>query len=181
MQAIDVLPTAPCERFEECGPADVIENRFPIQWILEITKRFVVRVRRRLVRWKQYRPRNRHADLGRERVVEEFFVCAPPERIIHDRRAGQRGIFEPGPIKRNVLRDSIDHEVVTAWLALDHLVYPDKFRDDVLAAGFLIHPLDKRRRKAVLLAKKNSNFFHHLFSVIPSAAKRSRGIPQSNR
>src|SRR5213080_1897186 len=85
MQAIDVLPTAPCERFEECGPADVIENRFPIQWILEITKRFVVRVRRRLVRWKQYRPRNGDANLGGERVVEEFFIGAPPERIIYDR------------------------------------------------------------------------------------------------
>src|SRR6059058_308584 len=124
MQAIDVLPTAPCERFEECGPADVIENRFPIQWILEITKRFVVRVRLRLVRWKQYRPRNRHANLGGERVVEEFFIGAPPERIIYDRCSGESCVFKPGPIKRHVLRDTIDHHVVTAWLALDHLVDP---------------------------------------------------------
>jgi hypothetical protein len=58
------------------------------------------------------------------------------------------------------LRDAIDHHVVTTRLALNHLVDPYKFCDDVFAAGFVIHPLDKRRRKAVLLAKKNSDFFH---------------------
>src|SRR5439155_24265823 len=100
MQAIDVLPTAPCERFEECGPADGIENRLPIQWILAITKRFVVRVRRRLVGWKQFRPRNGEAGVGGERVVEEFFRGGPPERIIYDRCPGERCGFEPGPIER---------------------------------------------------------------------------------
>jgi len=43
---------------------------------------------------------------------------------------------------------------------LGHFVDPDELRHDVFAARFLIHPFDKRRRKTVLLAKKDSDFFH---------------------
>src|SRR5207237_9174794 len=49
VQSIDVLPAATCERFEKRGPAYVIENPFPIEGIAEISKRLVVRIRRRLV------------------------------------------------------------------------------------------------------------------------------------
>ena len=50
-------------------------------------------------------------------------------------------------------------------LALDDLVDLDEFRDDIFAASFLIHPLNKRRRKTVFLTKKDSNFFHSDGSV----------------
>ena len=126
---------------------------------------------RRLVRRKQHRPRHGDADLSRQRVVEEFFVGAPPERIIHDCGAGERCILQPGAIKRHVLRDAIDDHVVTARLALNHLVDSDEFRDDVFAAGFLIHPLDECRWKTVFLTKKNSDFFHNSIFVISSGAK----------
>src|SRR5207249_4084709 len=90
----------------------------------------------------------------------KFVVGAPPERIIHNRAARERFVFEPGAIKRHVLRDTVDHHVVTARLALNHLVDLDELRGDVFPTGFLIYPLDKRRRKTVFLTKKNSDFFH---------------------
>src|SRR4029077_5821791 len=49
VQSIDVLPSAACERFEKRWPAYVIENPFPIERIAEISKRLVVRIRRRLI------------------------------------------------------------------------------------------------------------------------------------
>src|SRR6266496_6846391 len=49
VQSIDVLPAATNERFEERRPANVIENRFPIEGVAEIAKGFVVGVRWQLV------------------------------------------------------------------------------------------------------------------------------------
>src|SRR5262245_13498026 len=49
MQPIDILPAATCEWFEECRPSYVIENPFPIERIAEVSKRFVVRIGRRLI------------------------------------------------------------------------------------------------------------------------------------
>src|SRR4029450_4298071 len=49
VQPVYVLPAATCERFEKRWPAYVTENPFPIERIAEISKRFVVRIRRRLI------------------------------------------------------------------------------------------------------------------------------------
>src|SRR5689334_7833371 len=49
VQAIDILPSATCERFEKCGPAYVVKNPFPVERKAEISKRFVVRIRRGLI------------------------------------------------------------------------------------------------------------------------------------
>jgi hypothetical protein len=57
-------------------------------------------------------------------------------------------------------------------LALDHLVDPDEFRHDVFAACFLIHPLDKRRRETVFLAKKDSDFFHRKLAILADSADK---------
>ena len=123
------------------------------------------------MRRQQHRLRHGHADLGRERVVEKFFVGAPPKGIVHDRGAGERRILEPGPIKRHVLRDAVDHDVVAARLALDDFVDLNELRDDVFAAGFLVHPLDKCRRKAAFLSEEDSDFFHSFFHQMSSRAK----------
>ena len=49
MQSIDVFPAATCERFEKRGPAYVTKNPLPIERIAKISKRFVVRIWRRLI------------------------------------------------------------------------------------------------------------------------------------
>ena len=38
MQSIDILPAAAGERFEKCRPADVGENRLPIERIGQVAK-----------------------------------------------------------------------------------------------------------------------------------------------
>src|SRR5207249_9614910 len=38
MQPVNVLPPAAAERFKECRPADVMENRFPIERVTEVAK-----------------------------------------------------------------------------------------------------------------------------------------------
>src|SRR5262249_44679421 len=86
------------------------------------------------------------------------------------RGARERGVLEPGAVERHVLRDPIDYYVVSARLALNHFVDPYKLRGNVFAAGFLIHSLDKRRRKTLLLSKKYSDFFHRFAAVIWSEA-----------
>src|SRR4029077_15550376 len=40
----------------------------------------------------------------------------------------------------------------------------------IFAAGFLIHPIDKRRRETLFLSKKYSDFFHRCAAVISSEA-----------
>ena len=90
------------------------------------------------MRRQQHRLRHRDADLRGERVVEKFLVGAPPKRIVHDGGAGERRVLEQAAIKRHVLRNAIDDDIVTARLALDHFVDADELRLDVFAAGFLI-------------------------------------------
>src|SRR5205814_1396981 len=58
-----------------------------------------------------------------------------------------------------------------ARFALNDFVDPHKLRGNVFAAGFLIHPPDKRRRKTVFLSKKYSDFFHRCAAVISSEAR----------
>src|SRR6202011_6402175 len=151
-------PTTAGERFEKRRPADVVENLLPVHGVGEVAKRFVVRIRRRLVRWQQHRARHGHTYFRGERVVKEFFVRAPPKRIVHHRRAAKRGVLEPSAVKRDILRDAIDDYFVSAWLALRDLVDLDELRHDLVTTGFLIHPLDKCRRGTVFLAKKDSDF-----------------------
>ena len=170
VQPINIFPAAAGERFEKRRPADVGKNSFPIERIGEIAKRIVVRVRRHLMRRQQDRFRNGDADLRRERVVEKFLVRAPPKRIVHHGGAGERRVLEPRAIKRHVLRNAIDHHVVTARLALDDFVDPDELGANVVAAGFRIDALNKRRWETVFLAKKNSDFFHNN-GVSPPASK----------
>src|ERR1051326_6136370 len=162
MQSINVLPSATGKWLKKRRPAHVFENSFPVERITEIAKGLLIGVRRRLIRGKQNGPRHRDANLGSERVVEKLFVRAPPKRVVHHCGSSEGCVLEPSPIKRDILRNPIDHHVITTWLALNHFVDPDKLGHDIVSAGSLIHSLDKCRREAVFLAKKNSNFFHKI-------------------
>jgi hypothetical protein len=51
------------------------------------------------------------------------------------------------------LRNAIDDYVVAARLSLNHLVDPDRFRDELFPAGLLINAIDESPGKRVLLAK----------------------------
>ncbi len=71
--------------------------------------------RMRFVR-QQHGGRHRDADFRRERVVEEFVVGAPPERIVDHRGSGEHGVLQIGAIERDVVRDAVDDDAVARGL-----------------------------------------------------------------
>ena len=174
MQLVDIFPAAAGEGFEKSRPADVGENRFPIERVGEVAKGLVARVRRQCVGGQEDGLWHRHADLGRERIVEKLLVGAPPKRIVDHRTAGQRFVLEPGAIERHVLRNTIDHHIVAAGFALDDFVDPDRLGHDAASPGFLVHPLNKCRWEGVFLAVENADFFHR-------RVRRLRRFPQMRR
>ena len=111
------------------------------------------------MRGQQDRAGNCNADLGRERVIKEFLVGAPPKWIVHHSRTSERGVLQPGAIKRNVLRNAIDHDIVAARFALDHFVDADELGLNVLAAGFVVHTIDKAGGKLCSWPKRIPIFF----------------------
>ena len=164
IQLVDIFPAAAGKRLEVGRPADVGENRRPIERIREVTEGAVIRVRRQGVGGKQDRLRNGDADFGRERVVKKFFVGAPPKGIVHDGAAGERFVLEPATVKGDVLRNAIDHDIVTDRFALDHLVDAHWLGLDLAASGLGVDTLDEGGRETVFLAEENSDFFHRRFN-----------------
>ena len=160
IQLVDVLPAAAGERFEEGRPADIGEHPFPIQRVSEVAKRIVIRVGRDLMGWEQHRFRHRDPDLRGERVVEKLFVGAPPKGVVDHGGPGQRRILEEAAIKRHVLRNPVDDDIVTARLALDDFVEADELGLDAFAAGFLVAALDEGGRETAFLSEEDSDFFH---------------------
>jgi hypothetical protein len=78
---------------------------------------------------EQHGLRNRDAARLRDDVVEELVVAAPPERVVDDLDAGGRGLLQVGAVKRHVVADPVEDDVVVGG--------------DVLASG---PTLQARRR-----------------------------------
>ena len=163
IQLVDVFPAAAGKRFEIGRPTDVGENRLPIERIGKVTEGAVIRVGRQGVGGKQDRLGNGDADFGRECVVKKFLVGTPPKGIVYHGAAGERFVLEPATIEGDVLRNAIDHNIVSDRFALDHLVDAHRLGLDVAAAGFGVDAFDEGGWEAVFLAKKNSDFFHREF------------------
>src|SRR5205085_1763982 len=121
--------------------ADVIHNGLPVEREFEVAKtvaRDALDVR--LLR-EQNRPGHGDAELFGERVVEEFVVGRPPERVVDDDGAFERGALEEGAVERNFVRDAVDDEVVLARRVVAHAADFDELRDNV-AAPALVDVLD---------------------------------------
>ena len=110
---------------------------------------------------QQNRRRHRHADLRRERVVEELVVGAPPERIVDDVGAGERRALEPRPVERDVVGDPIDDHVVGARIGHVQGANLHELGGDAGHAHRL-DALDERTRERVLHPEEDANFFHRL-------------------
>jgi hypothetical protein len=81
---VDALPTASAEGFQKRGKTDVAEDLFPVERIDEIAHGLLGGAGRMRLCGRITVRRNGDADLRRERVVEEFVVGAPPERVVDD-------------------------------------------------------------------------------------------------
>ena len=118
---VDVLPAAAVERLEERREARRSRTPRPSR---AGSCRFRIdsigRARRVLLVRQQHGRRNRDAEPRRQRVVEELVVGAPPERVVDDRRAGERRVLQVRAIERDVVRDAIDDDAVAAGSSMPH-------------------------------------------------------------
>ena len=77
---VHMLPSSTGIRLEESREADVVKNFFPVQRINQVAHGLVGRAFGMFVMRQDHSRRNGHAQLRRQRVVEEFVVGGPPER-----------------------------------------------------------------------------------------------------
>jgi hypothetical protein len=103
VELVDVLPAATGEGLHVGGESDIAENALPVQWIGEIGEGLVAGVGRKFAAGEEYGFGDGDAVAGSQAVVEKFLVSAPPEGVIDNGGPGESGIFQIGPIERNVL------------------------------------------------------------------------------
>jgi hypothetical protein len=145
-ELVNILPAATGIGLHVGREAGVRKNAFPVERVGEVREGFVACIGREFVRRDDGRFWNGHPQLRHEAVVEVFFIRAPPERVVDDRRSRESRILEPGPVEGNVLGDPVEDDGVAGGLSLHGLVDPDGFRADVLDS-FTVDLLDKRHGK----------------------------------
>jgi hypothetical protein len=99
-----------------------------------------------------------HADLGRQRRLEELIVSRPHERIVDDIRPLKQSVFEIGPIVGHLVRDAIHNDRVFA-----RLIHARAAQLDVLCdhAGLpIVHFFDERRRPRPFTTNDDSDLEH---------------------
>ena len=116
VDVIDIAPSAAIDGLHESVLADVVENRVPVERIFEVAHgaiggAFGMFLVRQDDGW-----RNGYAEFVGERVVEELVVGRPPEGIVDDDRAVERGVLEIGAVEGDVVGDAVDDDGV--WRGL---------------------------------------------------------------
>ncbi len=125
---------------------------------------------------QNHRGRNRHAQLARQRVVEELVVGGPPEGVVDDDRSRQHGVLQIGAVERNVLRDAVDDDAIPAGIGHLDAAHLDELRGHALD----LHAVDlfhQRRRKGIFHPENDSDFLHDP----PCHPERSRCFAKRSR
>ncbi len=155
---VHVLPAAAVEGLQESREADVAEDAVPRHGELQVAHGAVGGASRMLLMRQQDRLGDRHAQLVAQREVEELVVGAPPERVVDDVGARERGVLQVAAIERNVVGDAIDDDVVGRGLG--HANFADR-GEFGLNAG-LVHGVDlvdQRGGNVVSIPKMMPIFF----------------------
>src|SRR5437868_13896623 len=105
------------------------------------------------MRRQQDGARDRNPDFCCQGVIEEFFVSTPPERVIYYGRTGKSSVLEKTAIKRHILRNPINNDIVAARFPLDDFVDFNSLGHDLLTGGFLIDAINESPRKRVFLTE----------------------------
>ena len=166
----DIAPTAAIVRLQERRKLHILEDALPVQRILQVPQRLRADLRRKELMWQQHRPRHRHAQLLRQRVVEELVVRRPPERVVDHLRAVQNRILQIRPIERQIVRDPIYDHRVARGLAQLHPAQRDELRLHPLHVH-RVDPLDQRARKRVLHPEQDTNLLHREISIPPGSSQ----------
>src|SRR2546425_88431 len=149
---IDVLPATPEERLQDGGTPDIVQQRVPVNRVFQIAQGLGsdVHVLRVGLLWQQHRLRDGHAELLRQRSVEEFIVGRPPKRIVDDVGALQHGVLQIAAIVGHLMRDAVDNDAVARWFADGRPAETHEFSGDAFRSAEIVDPADERRRKTVL-------------------------------
>ena len=139
-------------RLQKRRKLHIVENRVPIQRKLQVPERLRIGHRRKVLVRQQHRPRHRHAQLLRQRVVEELVVRRPPERIVDHLRPRQHRILQIRPVERHVVRDPVHDHRIRARLRHLHAAHLHKLRRNPIHLH-RVDLLDQRTRKRVLHAQ----------------------------
>src|SRR6185503_4224428 len=119
----------------------------------------------RLVR--QYdRLRYRHADLARERALEELLIRLPPERVVDHDGPHERCALEVRAVVRHLVADAVDDDRVLRLLELLCAAEHGHRGVHAVRRALLVHRLDEGRRESVLSADEDPHGFHRYTSTI---------------
>src|ERR1017187_1272285 len=156
---VHVLPATAVEGLQEGGKSNVAEDAVPRHGILQVAHGALGGTRGMLLVRQQDSLRDRNAQLGSQREVEELVVGAPPEWLLDNEGRGEGRILEVAGIEGNVVRNAVHDDVVGRWLRHANFADGGEFSLDVR----LVHGVDlvhQRRRKGGLHAKNDSDFLH---------------------
>src|SRR3989441_9750864 len=160
---IDVLPATPEERLQDGGTPDIVQQRVPLNRVFQIAQGLGsdVHVLRVGLLWQQHRLRDGHAELLRQRSVEEFIVGRPPKRIVDDVGALQHGVLQIAAIVGHLMRDAVDNDPVARWFADGRPAETHEFSGDAFRSAEIVDPVDERRGETKLPPAQQSNFHRH--------------------
>src|SRR5713101_8070148 len=103
--------------------------------------------------------RDCNTELCGKRVVEEFVIGAPPERVVDHDGSVQDGVFDVCPIKRNVVGDAVDNNTITARFCHFHPPDFDKLSLEAIDLH-VVNLCNDGTGKSVFHSENNTNLFH---------------------
>ena len=159
VNVVDIAPAAAVHRLQESVLAHVSKHSLPIQRIFEVAHGAVRRSLGMLLVRQDHGFGHGHAQLLRERVVEELVVGRPPEGIVDDDGSIERGMFQIGAIERDVVRDAVhDHRVGRGFIQV-HGAGLHEFGPYAVQIA-RVDVLHQRAGKAVFHAEKDTDRLH---------------------
>ncbi len=161
VNVVDIAPTAAIDRLQESMLSHILEDTVPVQRVFQVAHGAVGRSLGVQLVGQDHRRWHGHAQLPGERVVEKLVIRRPPERVVDDGCAMERGMLQQGAIKRNVVRDAIHNDRVTRAFIEVYRACFDKLRSNAIDAK-RVDTLDQSAGKTVFHSKQHTDFFHSI-------------------
>ena len=163
VDVVDIAPAAAIDGLHESVFADVVENGIPVERVFEIAHGAVGGAFGVFLVRQDDGGRDGNAELCGEGVVEELVVGGPPEWIVDDDGAVERGVLEVGAVERDVVGDAVDDDGVWRGLVEVHGAGFDELGSESIDVA-RVDVLNERAGKAVFHAEQNADLFHAVTS-----------------
>ena len=156
---VHVLPASPGVRLEHRRQPGVGDDAFPVQRMLKVAQRLlVVDVGDVLLVGQDHGLGHRDAELARQRAFEELLIRLPPEGVVDDDGAHQRGALEVGAVVGDLVRDAVDDDGVRGFFELGGAAQHRQLRAHALGRATLVDHVDEGQRKRVFAPDQDSDF-----------------------